>query len=187
MLAVDTMMSGERQRRLIALGKKQGAFLCLKWAEMGLTNFRTVIIAAESTFGEVRVVQNVGTGGIYTTDTSKEDILKKDQVRPLHSLFTLYVMRCADIASHSLVLRYQLAHVHTARGVLAESNSPWVVQLYYSFQHPMYLYLIMDFPAGGDSLITLIMRGTSEDVTGYCVVECVLTIATARNVGLIHQ
>jgi len=95
MLAVDTTMSGEqKQRRLLALGKKQGAFLCLKWAKMGSTNSRTVKVAGKSTFGEVRVVRKVGTGGIYTTNTSgKEDILGEDQVRSLHPPFTLYVMR----------------------------------------------------------------------------------------------
>jgi len=79
MFAADTAMSDERkQRRLIALGKKQGAFLCLKWAEMGLTNFRTVNVAGKSTFSGVRVVQKVGTSGITTMKTSKEDVLKED-------------------------------------------------------------------------------------------------------------
>jgi len=39
----------------------------------------------------------------------------------------------------------QLAHVRAERDVLAESTSPWVVQLYYSFQDMAYLYLIMEF------------------------------------------
>jgi len=126
MLAVDTMMSGERG---------QGAFLCLKWAEMSLTDFRTVKVTGESISGEVRVVQKVGMGGIYAMKTSKEeDILKEDQVPSLHPLFALSVMRCADLASHSPVLCYRLAHDHTERGVLAGSNSPWVVQLCYSFR-----------------------------------------------------
>ncbi|KAI8928823.1 kinase-like domain-containing protein [Entophlyctis helioformis] len=37
------------------------------------------------------------------------------------------------------------------RDVLAESTkTPWVVQLYYSFQDSLYLYLIMEFLPGGD-------------------------------------
>lgn len=44
----------------------------------------------------------------------------------------------------------QLAHVRAERDVLAESNSPWVVQLYYSFQDINYLYLVMEFLPGGD-------------------------------------
>lgn len=45
---------------------------------------------------------------------------------------------------------HQLAHVRAERDVLAESNSPWVVQLYYSFQDSDYLYLVMEFLPGGD-------------------------------------
>lgn len=47
-------------------------------------------------------------------------------------------------------MRRQLAHVRAERDVLAESNSPWVVQLYYSFQDTQYLYLVMEFLPGGD-------------------------------------
>jgi hypothetical protein len=43
------------------------------------------------------------------------------------------------------MLFIQLAHVRAERDVLAESTSPWVVQLYYSFQDLAYLYLIMEF------------------------------------------
>lgn len=38
----------------------------------------------------------------------------------------------------------KLAHIRAERDVLAESNSPWVVQLFYSFQDPSYLYLVME-------------------------------------------
>lgn len=139
-LAADTMMSDERkQRQLIALGKKEGSFLRLKRTKMGLGDFRTVKVIGKGAFGEVRVVQKVDTGRIYAMKTlKKEEMLKKDQ----------------------------LAHVRAERDVLAESNSPWVVQLYYSFQDPTYLYLIMEFLAGGDLMTMLIKYDTfSEDVT----------------------
>ena len=59
-----------------------------------------------------------------------------------------------------MILPSQLAHVRAERDLLAESTSPWVVQLYYSFQDPMYLYLIMEFlrksPSLGCLSITLL-------------------------------
>ena len=59
-----------------------------------------------------------------------------------------------------MILPSQLAHVRAERDLLAESTSPWVVQLYYSFQDPMYLYLIMEFlrksPSLGYLSITLL-------------------------------
>lgn len=161
-LAADTMMSDDRkQRQLIGLGKKEGSFLRLKRTKMGLTDFRTVKVIGKGAFGEVRVVQKVDTGRIYAMKTlKKEEMLKKDQ----------------------------LAHVRAERDVLAESNSPWVVQLYYSFQDPTYLYLIMEFLAGGDLMTMLIKYDTfSEDVTRFYIAECVLAIEAVHNLGFIHR
>jgi protein-serine/threonine kinase len=43
-----------------------------------------------------------------------------------------------------------LAHVKSERDILAENESPWVVDLFFSFQDPRHLYLIMEFLPGGD-------------------------------------
>lgn len=83
---------------------------------------------------------------------------------------------------------YQLAHVRAERDVLAESNSPWVVQLYYSFQDPSYLYLIMEFLPGGDLMTMLIKYDTfSEDVSRFYIAECVLAIEAVHQLGFIHR
>ena len=82
----------------------------------------------------------------------------------------------------------QLAHVKAERDVLAESESPWVVQLYYSFQDPQYLYLIMEFLPGGDLMTMLIKYDTfSEDVTRFYIAECVLAIEDIHKMGFIHR
>jgi len=61
----------------------------------------------------------------------------------------VYRLNCASLLNLTSKLT-QLAHVRAERDVLAESNSPWVVQLYYSFQDSDYLYLVMEFLPGGD-------------------------------------
>jgi protein-serine/threonine kinase len=82
----------------------------------------------------------------------------------------------------------QLAHVRAERDVLAESNSHWVVQLFYSFQDPAYLYLIMEFLPGGDLMTMLIKYDTfSEDVTRFYIAECVLAIEAVHSLGFIHR
>ena len=82
----------------------------------------------------------------------------------------------------------QLAHVRAERDVLAESTSPWVVQLFYSFQDPLYLYLIMEFLPGGD-LMSMLMKYDvfSEDVTRFYMAECILAIEAVHNLGYIHR
>ena len=43
----------------------------------------------------------------------------------------------------------QVAHVRAERDILVEADNPWVVKMYYSFQDPHNLYLIMEFLPGG--------------------------------------
>ncbi|KAG6854808.1 Serine/threonine-protein kinase [Blastosporella zonata] len=158
----DMMMSEERkQRQLQQLGKKESTYLRLRRTKLGLDDFRTVKVIGKGAFGEVRLVQKVDTGKIYAMKTlKKEEMLKKDQ----------------------------LAHVRAERDVLAESDSPWVVQLYYSFQDPSYLYLIMEFLPGGDLMTMLIKYDTfSEDVTRFYLAECVLAIEAVHKLGFIHR
>ncbi|KAI0698588.1 AGC/NDR protein kinase [Cytidiella melzeri] len=161
-LAADPTMSEERkQRQLQQLGKRESAFLRLRRTKLGLDDFRTIKVIGKGAFGEVRVVQKTDTGKIYAMKTlKKEEMLKKDQ----------------------------LAHVRAERDVLAESNSPWVVQLYYSFQDPAYLYLIMEFLPGGDLMTMLIKYDTfSEDVSRFYIAECVLAIEAVHKLGFIHR
>jgi protein-serine/threonine kinase len=150
-----------KQRQLASLGRKESGFLRLRRTRLGLDDFRTVKVIGKGAFGEVRVVQKVDTGKIYAMKTlRKAEMFKKDQ----------------------------LAHVRAERDVLAESNSPWVVQLYYSFQDAQYLYLLMEFLPGGDLMTMLIKYDTfSEDVTRFYMAECVLALEGIHKLGFIHR
>ncbi|TFK75882.1 kinase-like protein [Pluteus cervinus] len=161
-LQSDTLIPEERkQRQLQQHGKKESTFLRLRRTKLGLDDFRTVKVIGKGAFGEVRLVQKVDTGKIYAMKLLKKDeMLKKDQ----------------------------LAHVRAERDVLAESDSPWVVQLFYSFQDSSFLYLIMEFLPGGDLMTMLIKYDTfSEDVTRFYMAECVLAIEAVHKLGFIHR
>lgn len=74
------------------------------------------------------------------------------------------------------------------RDVLAESDSPWVTQLYFSFQDAQYLYLIMEFLPGGDLMTMLIKYDTfSEPVTRFYMAEIVLALEAVHKLGFIHR
>jgi protein-serine/threonine kinase len=78
--------------------------------------------------------------------------------------------------------------VKAERDVLAESDSPWIVQLYFSFQDAMNLYLIMEFLPGGDLMTMLIKYDTfSEPVTQFYIGEIVLALESIHNLGFIHR
>ncbi|KAK8854506.1 hypothetical protein IAR55_003245 [Kwoniella newhampshirensis] len=161
-LAADALTPDSlKARQLLALGRRESNYLRLRRTRIGLEDFRTVKVIGKGAFGEVRLTQKVDTGKIYAMKTlKKNEMFKKDQ----------------------------LAHVRAERDVLAESNSPWVVQLYYSFQDTQYLYLVMEFLPGGDLMTMLIKYDTfSEDVTKFYMAECILAIEAVHNLGFIHR
>lgn len=74
---------------------------------------------------QVRLVQKKDTGHVYAMKIlRKADMLEKEQV----------------------------AHVRAERDVLVEADHQWVVKMYYSFQDPINLYLIMEFLPGGEKI-----------------------------------
>ncbi|CAH1760979.1 2427_t:CDS:2 [Entrophospora sp. SA101] len=158
----NEVCSEERKnRQLVSLGRKESHFLRLKRTRLGIEDFITLKVIGKGAFGEVRLVQKADTAKIYAMKTlRKAEMFKKDQ----------------------------LAHVRSERDVLAECDSPWVVQLYYSFQDPSYLYLIMEFLPGGDLMTMLIQHDTfREDITRFYIAECVLAIEAIHKLDFIHR
>ncbi|KAG9286206.1 hypothetical protein G9A89_014192 [Geosiphon pyriformis] len=160
-LESESCSDDRRNRQLQSLGRKESQFLRLRRTRLGLEDFITVKVIGKGAFGEVRLVQKADTGKIYAMKTlRKADMFKKDQ----------------------------LAHVKAERDVLVECDSPWVVQLFYSFQDTQYLYLIMEFLPGGDLMTMLIKYDTfSEDVTRFYIAECVLAIEAIHKLHFIHR
>lgn len=54
------------------------------------------------------------------------------------------ILRKADMLE-----KEQVAHVRAERDVLVEADHQWVVKMFYSFQDPINLYLVMEFLPGG--------------------------------------
>ncbi|KAF9006146.1 kinase-like domain-containing protein [Cyathus striatus] len=154
-------MQDAKEREIRKYSRTESQHLRLRRTKIKLSDFTTVKVIGKGAFGEVRLVQKVDTGKVYAMKSlQKSEMLKRDQ----------------------------LAHVRAERDVLAESTSPWVVQLFYSFQDPLYLYLIMEFLPGGD-LMTMLMKYDvfSEDVTRFYMAECILAIEAVHNLGYIHR
>jgi len=161
-LAKENWSEEKKHRQLVSHGRKESDFLRLKRTRLGADDFETLKVIGKGAFGEVRLVQKIDSGKIYAMKTLiKSEMVKKDQ----------------------------LAHVKAERDILAESvDTPWVVQLYYSFQDPIYLYLIMEFCPGGDLMTMLIKYDTfSEDVTRFYMAECVSAISAVHNIGFVHR
>lgn len=82
----------------------------------------------------------------------------------------------------------KVAHVRAERDILVEADHQWVVKMYYSFQDPMNLYLIMEFLPGGDMMTLLMKKDTlSEECAQFYVAETALAIDSIHKLGFIHR
>jgi serine/threonine kinase 38 len=72
--------------------------------------------------------------------------------------------------------------------VLVKAKNHWIVDLKASFQDPHYLYLIMEFLAGGD-LMTLLMRKDvlDEETSRFYIAETILAIESVHKHNYIHR
>ena len=75
-----------------------------------------------------------------------------------------------------MIYKNQVSHIRAERDVLATAQNPWIVELKCSFQDDKYLYLVMEYLAGGD-LMTLLMKKDilTEDESKFYIAEAVLS------------
>ncbi|PVH74753.1 kinase-like protein [Cadophora sp. DSE1049] len=142
-------------------GKQEGKYLRFLRTKDSPDNYQTLKIIGKGAFGEVKLVQKKQDGKVYAMKSLiKSEMFKKDQ----------------------------LAHVRAERDILAESDSPWVVKLYTTFQDYDFLYMLMEFLPGGDLMTMLIKYEIfSEDITRFYIAEIVLAIEAVHKYGFIHR
>jgi serine/threonine kinase 38 len=97
-------------------------------------------------------------------------------------------MAIKKMRKEDMYQKNQIMHVRTEKEILTTANSPWVVNLRYSFQDEAFLYLVMDFLPGGD-LMSLLMKKDilSEEEARFYIAEMVLAIETVHNLNSIHR
>jgi len=140
---------------------KETEFLRLKRSRLGADDFEALKVIGKGAFGEVRLVQKIDTGHIYA----------------------MKVLRKMD-----MVEKEQLAHVRAERDILVEADHQWVVKMFFSFQDPVNLYLVMEFLPGGDVMTLLMKEDTlSEEVTQFYIAETALAIDYIHSLGFIHR
>merc|ERR550532_640805 len=126
-----------------------------------IEDFKTIKIIGRGAFGEVRVVR------------------KRDD----REVFALKTMRKKD-----MIDKNQVAHIRAERNLLSAAESPWLVKLLYSFQDDIYLYLVMEYCAGGD-LMTILMREDilTEDQTRFYISELAEAIHSVHCLKFVHR
>lgn len=160
-MAEEGLSEPDREAKRSAHAAKETEFLRLKRTKLTIEDFDSLKVIGRGAFGEVRLVQKKDTGHIYAMKILRKlDMLEKEQV----------------------------AHVRAERDILCEADCEWVVRMFYSFQDPGNLYLVMEFLPGGDMMTLLMKKDTlSEEATQFYVAEAALAIHSIHRLGFIHR
>jgi serine/threonine protein kinase len=81
-----------------------------------------------------------------------------------------------------MIIKNQITHVKAERDVMAEADNPWIVQLQYSFQDDVNLYMVMEYLPGGDLMGLLMKYDTfTEAATRVYMAETALVSQSLLN------
>lgn len=87
-----------------------------------------------------------------------------------------------------MIAKNQILNVKLERAVLMrQANSPYVTQLYGTFQLRQYLYLVMEYLAGGDLLTLVKNLGTIGEWAHDFIAQIVVGVDDLHQRGIIHR
>uniref|UniRef100_A0AAR2JBM4 cGMP-dependent protein kinase n=1 Tax=Pygocentrus nattereri TaxID=42514 RepID=A0AAR2JBM4_PYGNA len=134
----------------------------------------------------------------YVETLALKDIWKKYYMRTDHlcSLCPLQVkvknenvtfaLKC--IKKRHIVDNRQEEHIHSERGILSETNSPFIVKMYRTFKDSKYVYMLLEACLGGEIWSLLRDRGSfDENTTKFCVGCVTEAFEYLHNKGIIYR
>uniref|UniRef100_A0A670JVS9 non-specific serine/threonine protein kinase n=1 Tax=Podarcis muralis TaxID=64176 RepID=A0A670JVS9_PODMU len=153
--------------------KPGGAFLSLllpaspfatkaKQLRLRRDDFEILKVIGRGAFGEVAVVRMKQTEEVYA-------------MKILHKW--------------EMLKRAETACFREERDVLVRGDRQWITTLHFAFQDDHYLYLVMDYYAGGD-LLTLLSKFEDrlpEDMACFYLAEMVLAIHSLHQLQYVHR
>lgn len=111
---------------------------------------------------------------------------------PQPELLAMKRLRKAD-----MLAKKQVSHVRSEQTVMAEAaqqgaeegrQTPWVVQLYHSFQDDQFLYMVMSYLPGGDLMSWLCEKEIfSVEATRFYMAELVLAVHSVHAMKYVHR
>lgn len=169
---LDLLLGVHHELSSAPLRRERNVAQFLSWASPFVTkvkelrlqrdDFEILKVIGRGAFGEVAVVRQRGSGRIFA-------------MKMLHKW--------------EMLKRAETACFREERDVLVKGDSRWVTALHYAFQDEEYLYLVMDYYAGGD-LLTLLSRFEDRlppELAQFYLAEMVLAIHSLHQLGYVHR
>ncbi|KAK8850341.1 hypothetical protein IAR55_004258 [Kwoniella newhampshirensis] len=164
------MSEAEKEVRREELIKEENRILRERRRKVEVKGFELGRVIGHGAFGVVRIARERQSGRLVAMkQLRKADMLRKSQ------------------EGHVKAEKDLLAAAATSSPGLSGSPSR-IVQLFYAFQDPDHLYLVLEYMGGGDLLNLLVERDTfPEDMTRFYVAEMVLALEETHSLGYVHR
>ena len=126
-----------------------------------IRDYESIAIIGRGAFGEIHLCKEIKTGRIAAVKKIKKDLIKE---------------------------KNQIMHIRNEQLFMSKVKSPWIVELYASFQEDDYLYLIMEYLPGGDFMNLLIEKDKlTEEEARFYIAELILAVETIHKLDCIHR
>ena len=160
-MAELTLSQTEQQMIKHEIFHKEAELLRNKRRRLTIFDYESIAIIGRGAFGEVRVVRHKTSGKIFALKKmNKAEMLKKNQTN----------------------------HVRAERNILALAKNEWIIDLKASFQDEKFLYLIMEYLAGGDLMTMLIKRDILPEAEAkFYIAEMILAVESVHKLNYIHR
>ena len=129
-------------------------------SQVGFHSFEILDCLGAGSFGKVFKVRMKSNGEIYAMKVINKRFLMKNN---------------------------QLRYAITECEILRKVTSPFILTLYYSFQTPENLYLIIDYCPGGDLNYHIIQNLFEEDEARFYIAELILGIEHLHSLDIIYR
>lgn len=98
--------------------------------------------------------------------------------------YAIKVLKKAD-----MIAKNQVTNIKAERAIMmAQTESPFIAKLYFTFQSKDYLYLVMEYLNGGDcAALIKQLGGLPEDWTRRYMAEVVLGLEYLHSRGIVHR
>jgi serine/threonine protein kinase len=101
---------------------------------------------------------------------------------------TAEILALKKMPKQNFLQHNDLSKLKRERDVMVQNNSPWLIDLKYSFQSETHIYLAMEFIPGGDMKNLLDHVGCfSEDHVRFYSAEMLLAVEALHKLGYIHR
>jgi len=160
-LQTGTLSAEEKKKEWVRHFAKERALLRKRRMKLELSDFHNIIKVGEGAYGEVFLSKKKDTGELCA--------VKK-------------------INKKMIFLKENVEQIQTERIVMSVSNSPWLVQLLYSFQDEHFLYLAMEYVPGGDVRSLIRHSGILyEDHARFFTAEILMGLEALHEIGFVHR